>query len=163
MVTVCYIEHMIDHCSYTLNLSSCETLPSIFSADLSKVYRKFLLPLQGPRNYIDRTWERSANYSARTFSCSCYRAKPKWSSTIEMSGDTPQLIYLHMTKFFLSVSLCSVLRFQFIYGKQSQALFKGRLEVILEFKLNSVDSHTAKAFLVSRESKNKKSGCVHCN
>ena len=40
------------------------TLPSIFSPDLSKVYRKFLSPLQGPRNYIDRTWEQSANYSA---------------------------------------------------------------------------------------------------
>jgi len=24
-------------------------------------------PLHGPRNYVDRTWERSANYSARTF------------------------------------------------------------------------------------------------
>ena len=68
------------------------TFPSIFSGDLSKVYRKFLSPLQGPRNYIDRTWERSANYSARTFSCSCYRVKPKWSSTIDMSGDTPPLI-----------------------------------------------------------------------
>ena len=68
------------------------TLPSIFSGDLSKVYRKFLWPLQGPRNYIDRTWERSASYSARTFSCSCYRAKRKWSSTIDMSGDTPPLI-----------------------------------------------------------------------
>ena len=31
--------------------------------------------LHGPRNYVDRTCERSANYSARTFSC--YRAKPK--------------------------------------------------------------------------------------
>ena len=38
-----------------------------------------------------------------------------------------------MTKFFLSISLCSVLRFQLIYGKQSQAFFKGHLEVILEF------------------------------
>ena len=54
-----------------------------------------------------------------------------------------------------------MLRFQFIYGKQSQAFFKGRLEVILEFTPNSVDSHIAKAFLVSRDSKNKKS--VHCN
>ena len=32
-------------------------------------------PLHGPRNYVDRTWELSANYSARTFPC--YRAKPK--------------------------------------------------------------------------------------
>ena len=32
-------------------------------------------PLHGPRNYVDRTCERSANYSALTFSC--YRAKPK--------------------------------------------------------------------------------------
>ena len=55
-------------------------------------YRKYLSPLQGPRNDIDRTWERSANYSARTFSCSCYCAIPKWSSTIDMSGDTPSLI-----------------------------------------------------------------------
>ena len=68
------------------------TRPSIFSGDLSKVYRRFLSSLQGPRNYIARTWERSANYSARTFSCSCYSAKPKWSSTIDMSGDTPPLI-----------------------------------------------------------------------
>ena len=68
------------------------TLPSIFSGDLSKVYRKFLSLLQGPRNYIDRTCERSANYSARTFSCSCYRAKPKWSSTIDISDDTQPLI-----------------------------------------------------------------------
>ena len=51
---------------------------------------------------------------------------------------------LHMTKFFLSLSLCSVLHFQFIYGKQSQTFFKGRLEsVILEFTPNSVDSHIA--------------------
>ena len=34
-------------------------------------------PLHGPRNYVDPTWERSANYSARTFSSACYRAKPK--------------------------------------------------------------------------------------
>ena len=68
------------------------TLPSIFSGDLSKVYLRFLSSLQGSRNYIARTWERSANYSARTFSCSCYSAKPKWSSTIDMSGDTPPLI-----------------------------------------------------------------------
>ena len=66
------------------------TLPSIFSEDLSKVYRKFVSSLQGPRNGIDRTWKRSANYSARTFSCSC--SKPKWSSTIDISGDTPPLI-----------------------------------------------------------------------
>ena len=26
-------------------------------------------PLQGPRNYVDRTWKLSANYSARTFPC----------------------------------------------------------------------------------------------
>ena len=50
-----------------------------------------------------------------------------------------------------------------IFRKQSQAFFKGRLEVILEFTPNSVDSHIAKASLVSRDSKNKKSGCVHCN
>ena len=31
--------------------------------------------MHGPCNYVDRTCERSANYSARTFSC--YRAKPK--------------------------------------------------------------------------------------
>ena len=31
--------------------------------------------LHGPRNYVDRTCERSADYSARTFSW--YRAKPK--------------------------------------------------------------------------------------
>ena len=64
-----------------------------------------------------------------------------------------------MTKFFSSVlGLCSVLRFQFIFGKQSQTFFKGRLEIILEFTPNSVDSHIAKAlnfFLVSRDSKNK--------
>ena len=34
-------------------------------------------PLHGPRNYVDLTWERSANYSARTFSSSCYRAMVK--------------------------------------------------------------------------------------
>ena len=34
-------------------------------------------PLHGPRNYVDRTWEQSANYSARTFSC--FHAKPKIS------------------------------------------------------------------------------------
>ena len=138
------------------------TLPSIFSADLSKVFRKFLSPLQGPRKYIDRTWERSANYTARTFSCSCYRAKPKWSSAIDMSGDTPQLICIWLN-FSSSVSLCSVLLFLLIYGKQSQAFFKGRLEVILEFTLTSVDSHIANPFLVSRDSKNKESGSVHCN
>ena len=77
----------------SLNMGARNQYSSInFSGDLSKVYRKFLSPLQGPRNYIDRTWERSANYSARTFSCSCYRAKPKWSSTIDMSGDTQPLI-----------------------------------------------------------------------
>ena len=77
----------------SLNMGARNQYSSInFSRDLSKVYRKFLSPLQGPRNYIDRTWERSANYSARTFSCSCYRAKPKWSSTIDMSGDTQPLI-----------------------------------------------------------------------
>ena len=32
-------------------------------------------PLQGSRNYVDRTYEQSANYSALTFSC--YRAKAK--------------------------------------------------------------------------------------
>ena len=31
--------------------------------------------MHGPRNYDDRTWKLSANYSARTFPC--YRAKPK--------------------------------------------------------------------------------------
>ena len=66
-----------------------------------------------------------------------------------------------MATFFLSISLCSVLRFQFIYGKLSQAFFKGRLEVILEFTPNSIDSHIAKEFLVSRDIKNKKSRCVH--
>ena len=78
-----------------------------------------------------------------------------------MSGRRYAATDLHMTKFFLSLSLCSVLHFQFIYGKQSQALkwrmnyfiytshqsqafFKGRLEpVILEFTPNSVDSHIA--------------------
>ena len=33
--------------------------------------------LHGPRNYVDRTWERSANYSAPTFSC--FHAKPKYN------------------------------------------------------------------------------------
>ena len=56
-----------------------------------------------------------------------------------------------MTKFFLSVSLCSVLHFQFIYRKQSQAFFKGRLEVILEFTPNSVDSHVAKGLFTWKE------------
>ena len=48
-------------------------------------------PLHGPRNYVDRTWELSANYSARTFPY--YRAKPKnplaiaaWKSE-SMTGD----------------------------------------------------------------------------
>ena len=36
-------------------------------------------PLHGPRNYVDPTWERSADSSPRPFSCSCYRAKPKIS------------------------------------------------------------------------------------
>ena len=50
-------------------------LPSIFSADLSNVYRKVLYlmyaistlllicksSLHGPRNYVDRMWERSVN------------------------------------------------------------------------------------------------------
>ena len=86
------------------------TLPSIFSGDLSKVYHKFLSLLQGPRNYIDRTRERSANYSARTFSCSCYRAKPKWSSTIDMSGDTQPLICIWLNSSHLQVSTpCSAL------------------------------------------------------
>ena len=49
-----------------------------------------------------------------------------------------------------------LLRFQFIYGKQSQAFFKGRVEVILEFTPNPVDGPIAKGFLVSRDSKNKK-------
>ena len=100
------------------------TLPSIFSGDLLKVYRKFLSPLQGPRNYIDRTWERLANYIARTFSCLCYRVKLKWSSTIDMSGHTPPLICIWLNSSYLEV-FCSVLRFQLIYGKQSQAFFKG--------------------------------------
>ena len=30
---------------------------------------KCKLPLHGPRNCVDRTWERSANYSAHTFPC----------------------------------------------------------------------------------------------
>ena len=55
------------------------------------------------------------------------RNKPKWSSAIDMRYPAT---YLHMTKFFSSLSLCSVLLFLFIYGKQSQAFFKGRLEVI---------------------------------
>ena len=80
------------------------TPPSIFSADLSKVYRKFLSPLQGPRNDIDRRWERSANYSARTFSCSCYRTKPNWSSTIDTSGDTQPLICIWLNSSYLKVS-----------------------------------------------------------
>ena len=33
------------------------------------------LPLHGPRNFVNRTWELSANYGARTFPY--YRAKPK--------------------------------------------------------------------------------------
>ena len=36
---------------------------------------KYKSPLHEPRNYVDRTCKRSANYSARTFSC--YGAKPK--------------------------------------------------------------------------------------
>jgi len=105
------------------NMGASNTLPPIFTADLSKVYHKthecrvflknrnkfvcriyavsvllFLVarkasqehklkltyyfssifaqllklstmcksPLHGPRNYVDRTWKRSANYSART-------------------------------------------------------------------------------------------------
>ena len=34
-------------------------------------------PLHQPRKYVDRTWERSANYSAPTFSC--FHAKPKYN------------------------------------------------------------------------------------
>ena len=40
---------------------------SIF-AQLLKLSKICKSPLHGPRNYVDRTWERSANYSVRTFS-----------------------------------------------------------------------------------------------
>ena len=46
-------------------------------------------PLYGPRNYVDRTWELSANYSARTFSC--YRAKPKFTTDPQCQGDCCRL------------------------------------------------------------------------
>ena len=36
---------------------------------------KWKLPLHGPRNYANRTWELSPNYCARAFPC--YHAKPK--------------------------------------------------------------------------------------
>ena len=35
------------------------------------------------------------------FSYSCYRAKPKWSSTIDMSGDTPPLICTRLNSSYL--------------------------------------------------------------
>ena len=54
----------------------------------------------------------------------------------------------------------SLFRFRFIHRKQSQAFFKGLLEVILKFSSNTVDSHIAKVILVWRQGKKK---CVHCN
>ena len=54
--------------------------------------------------YINRMWERSANYIARTFSCFCYRVKLKWSSRIDMSGDTPPLICIWLNSSYLQVS-----------------------------------------------------------
>jgi len=41
---------------------------SSISAQLLKLSTICKSPLHGPRIYVDRTWERSANYSARTFS-----------------------------------------------------------------------------------------------
>ena len=95
------------------------TVPSIFSADLSRFlhccfwlqgklveyprlltispwslndfwnlprYAKCKSPLHGPRNYVDRTCEQSANYSPRTFSC--YRFKPKCNFAVCPLYDT---------------------------------------------------------------------------
>ena len=60
---------------------------------------------------------------------------------------------------FSIISLCSA--FNLPTGNKAKAFFNGRLEVILEFTPNTVDSHIAKGFLVSRDS--KKERCVHCN
>ena len=48
---------------------------SIVEYKLLKLSTMCKSPLHGPRNYVDRTCERSADYSARTFSC--FHAKPK--------------------------------------------------------------------------------------
>ena len=61
---------------------------------------------------------------------------------------------------FSIISLCSA--FNLPTGNKAKAFFNGRLEVILEFTPNTVDSHIAKGFLVSRDSKKKKR-CVHCD
>ena len=54
----------------------------------------------------------------------------------------------------------SLLRFQFIHGKQTQAFFNGRLEVILEFTPNTVDSHIAKGFWFRARAKRSKGACT---
>ena len=46
--------------------------------------------LHGPRNYVDRTCERSANYRARTFSC--YRAKPKCNFAVSPLYDRSTML-----------------------------------------------------------------------
>ena len=66
-----------------------------------------------------------------------------------------------LASIFSIISPCSA--FNLPTGKKkAKAFFNGCLEVILEFTPNTVDSHIAKGFLVSRDSKKKKR-CVHCN
>ena len=45
-------------------------------------------PLHGPRNYIDRAWERPGSYSVRTFFRSCERNQNSLSLMTEVTGNS---------------------------------------------------------------------------
>ena len=51
---------------------------------------KYKSLLHGPHNYVDRTYEWSANYSASTFSC--YRAKPKCNFAVRPLYDRSTML-----------------------------------------------------------------------
>ena len=86
-----YRKYILRFCSYCTRFLHCcfwlrgklveyPRLPIISPRSLNNLWNlsrcaECKSPLHGPRNYVDRTFEQSANYSERTFSC--YRARPK--------------------------------------------------------------------------------------
>ena len=100
------------HCCFWLQGKLVE-YPRLFITRSSNNFWNFprcakcKLPLHGPRNYVDRTWERSANNSARTFPCWNPLAIVVWKPWVterrwKIQGDVfyevlPKTLHLHVS------------------------------------------------------------------
>ena len=98
-------------------------------------------PLHGSRNYVGRTCERSANYSARTFSCN--GAKPKCNFAVRPLYDRSTML----GRLLQTVWVC-------FFGEETKTKY------CLGICRASMQQFSAKGFLVWRDSGER---CVHCN